>query len=106
VDRLEFLVPELLRTQIGQDSVVENVSELRMGKSRILVVGATGQIGKYIVPASVKEGHPTFFLTRPGSSASNPAKQALLAEFESLGAISLPVSKHLLCHSNVGSSLR
>lgn len=54
------------------------------------MVGATGQIGKYIVPASVKEGHPTFFLTRPGSSASSPAKQALVTEFESLGAISLP----------------
>lgn len=90
MDRLEFLVPELLRTQIGQESVAALWSELRMGKSRILVVGASGKIGKYIVPASVKEGHPTFFLTRPGSSASNPAKQALVTEFESLGAISLP----------------
>ena len=62
-----------------------------MGKSRILVVGATGEMGKYIVHASVKLGHPTFVLVRPGSS--NPAKQALLAEFQSLGATSLHVSR-------------
>ncbi|KAG0581317.1 hypothetical protein KC19_4G242300 [Ceratodon purpureus] len=59
-----------------------------MAKSRILLVGATGEIGKFMVPASVKLGHPTFVLVRPGS-ASDPAKKALLDEFESLGAVIL-----------------
>ena len=61
-----------------------------MGKSRILVVGATGEMGKFVVEASVKLGHPTFVLVRPGSG-SDPDKKALLAEFESLGAVSLHV---------------
>lgn len=60
-----------------------------MAKSRILIIGATGEIGKFMVPASVKLGHPTFLLVRPGS-ASDPAKQALLDEFQSLGATILP----------------
>jgi hypothetical protein len=55
--------------------------------SRILIVGATGEIGKYVVQASVKLGHPTFILVRPGSS--DPAKKALVAEFQSLGAITI-----------------
>lgn len=51
-------------------------------------MGATGEMGKYIVEASVKLGHPTFILVRSGS-ASDPAKKELLAGFESLGAISV-----------------
>ncbi|OMO87544.1 hypothetical protein CCACVL1_08934 [Corchorus capsularis] len=37
------------------------------GKSKILIIGATGYIGKFIVEASVKEGHPTFALVRQTS---------------------------------------
>ena len=54
-----------------------------MGKSRILVVGGTGYLGKYVVKGSVKEGHPTFVF---GAS-----KKAVVVEFESLGAIALYV---------------
>ncbi|KAE8675263.1 hypothetical protein F3Y22_tig00111689pilonHSYRG00100 [Hibiscus syriacus] len=32
------------------------------GKSKILIIGGTGYIGKFIVEASAKEGHPTFAL--------------------------------------------
>ncbi|EFJ37700.1 hypothetical protein SELMODRAFT_74219 [Selaginella moellendorffii] len=34
-------------------------------KSRILIVGATGYIGKYIATASIQSGHPTSILVRP-----------------------------------------
>lgn len=61
-----------------------------MAKSRILIVGAAGEIGKFMVPASMKLGHPTFVLVRPGSAAADPAKQALYDEFERLGATLLP----------------
>ncbi|KAL8141720.1 hypothetical protein V2J09_014752 [Rumex salicifolius] len=35
------------------------------GKSKVLVVGGTGYIGKRIVEASLKQGHETFVLRRP-----------------------------------------
>ncbi|KAD2002360.1 hypothetical protein E3N88_30830 [Mikania micrantha] len=35
-----------------------------MSKSKILVVGATGYVGKRIVKASLAQGHPTHILTR------------------------------------------
>ncbi|GMN37359.1 hypothetical protein TIFTF001_006750 [Ficus carica] len=54
------------------------------GKSRILFIGGTGYIGKFIVEASAKAGHETFALVRE-SSLSNPAKAELFARFESLG---------------------
>nr|AIB06954.1 eugenol synthase [Vanda hybrid cultivar] len=46
-------------------------------KSKILIIGGTGYIGKHVVAASVKLGHPTFVLVRP-SSASDPAKVGFL----------------------------
>ncbi|KAI0523973.1 hypothetical protein KFK09_003337 [Dendrobium nobile] len=42
-------------------------------KSKILIIGGTGYIGKHIVAASAKLGHPTFVLVRL-SSASDPSK--------------------------------
>lgn len=46
-------------------------------KSKILIIGGTGYIGKYIVSASARLGHPTFVLIRP-TSAADPAKTAFL----------------------------
>nr|AKB11752.1 eugenol synthase 2 [Gymnadenia odoratissima] len=41
--------------------------------SKVLVIGATGYIGKYLVEASVKLGHPTFALVRsPVIAAGHP----------------------------------
>ncbi|KAL3737875.1 hypothetical protein ACJRO7_019407 [Eucalyptus globulus] len=53
-------------------------------KSRVLVIGSTGSIGKFIVEASVKFGHPTFALVRE-SSLSDPAKASIAEGFKSLG---------------------
>jgi len=57
-----------------------------MGKSRILVVGATGYIGKFIAKASARLGHPTFVLVRPDTTAvPNSARKALLDSFTAAG---------------------
>ncbi|XVE93648.1 hypothetical protein REPUB_Repub01dG0212200 [Reevesia pubescens] len=53
-------------------------------KSKILVIGGTGYIGKLIVEASVKTGHPTFILVRE-STFSNPAKSKIIENFKTLG---------------------
>ncbi|KAL0561139.1 hypothetical protein IC582_001559 [Cucumis melo] len=53
-------------------------------KSKILFVGGTGYIGKFIVEASAKAGNPTYLLVRE-STLSDPAKSGLLNKFKSLG---------------------
>ncbi|KAF8027289.1 hypothetical protein BT93_E0254 [Corymbia citriodora subsp. variegata] len=53
-------------------------------KSKVLVIGATGYIGKFIVEASAKSGHPTFALLRE-SAVSDPAKAGIVEGFKSLG---------------------
>ncbi|XP_030533802.1 phenylcoumaran benzylic ether reductase Betv6-like [Rhodamnia argentea] len=53
-------------------------------KSKVLVIGGTGYIGKFIVEASAKSGHPTFALVRE-STLSNPAKANIVEGFKSLG---------------------
>ncbi|KAK6245426.1 NmrA-like domain - like 10 [Theobroma cacao] len=54
------------------------------GKSKVLIIGGTGYIGKFIVEASAKEGHPTFALVRE-SAFSDPVKGKLIDNFKSLG---------------------
>nr|B2WSN0.1 RecName: Full=Eugenol synthase 2; Short=CbEGS2 [Clarkia breweri]ABR24114.1 eugenol synthase 2 [Clarkia breweri] len=53
-------------------------------KSKILIIGGTGYIGKFIVEASVKEGHPTFALVRE-TTVSDPVKGKLVEKFQNLG---------------------
>lgn len=48
-----------------------------MGKSRILVVGATGNLGHHLVNASLAYDHPTFALVRD-STFSDPHKSHLI----------------------------
>ncbi|XXG64883.1 hypothetical protein AAC387_Pa05g2716 [Persea americana] len=48
-----------------------------MGKSRILVVGATGNLGHHLVNASLASYHPTFALVRD-SAFSDPHKSHLV----------------------------
>ncbi|KAH9533496.1 hypothetical protein CY35_18G055900 [Sphagnum magellanicum] len=57
-----------------------------MGKSKILVLGATGYIGKYIAKASARLGHPTFVVVRPDTTAvPNSARKVLLDSFTAAG---------------------
>ncbi|GAV58262.1 NmrA domain-containing protein [Cephalotus follicularis] len=53
-------------------------------KSKILFIGGTGYIGKFIVEASAKSGHPTFLLIRE-STLSSAAKSNLIDHFKTLG---------------------
>ncbi|KAM7475015.1 hypothetical protein LguiB_022258 [Lonicera macranthoides] len=53
-------------------------------KSKILIIGGTGHIGKFIVEASAKAGHPTFVLVRD-TTFSNPSKSSLLDTFKNFG---------------------
>ncbi|CAL9772190.1 unnamed protein product [Musa acuminata subsp. burmannicoides] len=53
-------------------------------KSKILIIGGTGYIGKFMVTASVRSGHPTFALIRD-STPSDPAKAKLLEDFKASG---------------------
>jgi len=55
-----------------------------MASSRILIIGGTGSIGRYVAKASIANGHPTFVLVRD-STASNPEKAQLLESFKASG---------------------
>ncbi|KAK8952471.1 hypothetical protein KSP39_PZI004722 [Platanthera zijinensis] len=62
-----------------------------MEKSRVLVVGGTGYLGRRIVGASIAEGHPTFVLHRPEIGIDIEKVQMLLS-FREQGALLLPGS--------------
>ncbi|CAI9115475.1 OLC1v1016380C1 [Oldenlandia corymbosa var. corymbosa] len=54
-------------------------------KSKILIIGGTGSIGRYVVEASLKEGHPTFVLVRESTVSSDPVKANLVETFKTSG---------------------
>lgn len=56
-----------------------------MGKSKVLVVGGTGYIGRRIVKASLAEGHETYVLQRPEIGLDIDKLQILLS-FKKQGA--------------------
>ncbi|OVA07059.1 NmrA-like [Macleaya cordata] len=53
--------------------------------TKILIIGGTGLIGKFIVEASVKSGNPTFILVRE-SIIADPVKGKLIESFKNSGA--------------------
>ncbi|XP_027152145.1 isoflavone reductase homolog PCBER-like [Coffea eugenioides] len=53
-------------------------------KSKILIIGGTGYIGKYVVEAGAKAGHPTFALVLE-NTISDPKRAAIIESFKSLG---------------------
>ncbi|PPE02193.1 hypothetical protein GOBAR_DD00791 [Gossypium barbadense] len=50
-------------------------------KSKILIIGGAGYIGKFMVEASTKLGHPTFVLVRE-RTISDPEKSKLIESFK------------------------
>ncbi|KAK2435408.1 phenylcoumaran benzylic ether reductase Betv6 [Trifolium repens] len=52
--------------------------------TKILVIGGTGYMGKFIVEASIKAGYPTFALVRE-STLSNQHKSSIIHNFNILG---------------------
>lgn len=63
-------------------------------KSKILIIGGTGTMGRYLVEGSAKAGHPTFVLVRE-TTVSDPVKAKLVDTFKSYGATPLLVSTPL-----------
>ncbi|KAG1346630.1 putative Bifunctional pinoresinol-lariciresinol reductase 1 [Cocos nucifera] len=55
------------------------------GKDRVLILGATGKIGRKLVKASIALGHPTFILFRP-ENVSNLRNCQMFMEFKMEGA--------------------
>ncbi|XP_056168635.1 isoeugenol synthase 1-like isoform X1 [Syzygium oleosum] len=58
------------------------MSKKKVEKEKILIFGASGYLGKFMVKASLSMGHPTLAYVR--SSNPDPSKQRLLHEFESM----------------------
>ncbi|KAL2324872.1 hypothetical protein Fmac_023930 [Flemingia macrophylla] len=52
---------------------------------RVLIIGATGFIGKFIAEASLASPHPTYLLLRPGPLL--PSKDPIIKAFQLKGAI-------------------
>ena len=61
-------------------------------KDRVLIIGATGFIGKFVAEASLTSEHPTCLLVRPGPLV--PSKDAIVKTFQDKGAIVIHVSDH------------
>lgn len=63
-------------------------------RSRVLVIGATGFIGKFVAEASLDSGLPTYVLLRPGPS--RPSKSDTIKSLKDKGAIILHVYMYLI----------
>ena len=63
-------------------------------KSKILIFGGTGYIGKHIVKASVSMGHPTFVYARPVTPRTPSDSVDLRREFISIGVTMIQVYTH------------
>ncbi|XP_038888446.1 phenylcoumaran benzylic ether reductase POP1-like [Benincasa hispida] len=72
-------------------------------KSKILFIGGSGYIGKFMVEASTKAGHPTYALLRD-STLSNPTKSHIINHFKSLNVIF--VSGDLCDHESLVKAIK
>ncbi|KAG6698073.1 hypothetical protein I3842_08G003700 [Carya illinoinensis] len=61
--------------------------EKEIMKSKILIFGGTGYIGKYMVKASILLGHPTYIYARPISPNTPPSNIQNRNELQSMGAV-------------------
>lgn len=61
---------------------------------RVLIIGATGFIGKFVAEASLDSGLPTYVLVRPGPS--RPSKSDTIKSLKDRGAIILHVRSSIL----------
>lgn len=57
--------------------------------SRVLIIGATGFIGRFVADASLDSGRPTYVLVR--SSVSSPSKAKITQQLQDKGAVILSV---------------
>lgn len=64
-------------------------------KSKILIIGATGYLGKYLVKGSVSPGHLIYVFVRPLKPDTDSPMLHLHREFESMGVTIFQVSKSI-----------
>lgn len=62
-----------------------------MGKSKVLIIGGTGYLGKRLVKASLAQGHETFVLSR-AEIGVDIEKVEMLISFKMMGAHLVPGS--------------
>lgn len=82
-----------------KDEVVQSMandtitSKKKTEKEKILIFGATGYLGMFMVKASISMGHPTLAYVR--SVNTDPSKQQLLREFElmNVAVVQVPMTK-------------
>ena len=74
-----------------------------MEESKILIIGSTGYIGRYLVDASLRFGHTTVVLVRERTIASNSEKAELIQAFKKSGVTVLFV--RIFFSSSSSSSL-
>lgn len=68
--------------------VIEEETKTKMEKSKVLIVGGTGYVGKRIVKASLAEGHKTYVLHRPEIGLElDIDKLQMLLSFKKQGAV-------------------
>jgi nucleoside-diphosphate-sugar epimerase len=60
-------------------------------KSKVLLIGATGYIGKFIAEASVRSGHRTFALVRD-TAPSDASKSQVVQKLKDSGVTLIQVS--------------
>lgn len=60
-------------------------------KSKVLLIGGTGYIGKFIAEASVRSGHRTFALVRD-TAPSDPSKSQIVQKLKDLGVTLIQVN--------------
>ncbi|KAH7668757.1 NAD-dependent epimerase/dehydratase domain-containing protein [Dioscorea alata] len=56
-----------------------------INKSKILIIGVTSYIGRYLVEASLSMGHPTFALVRETTMANHPDKARYIQDLKESG---------------------
>lgn len=61
-------------------------------KSRILIIGATGNLGHQLAAAALRSSHPTFALVRP-SALSDPVKSRILGTLSDAGLVIFKVAR-------------
>lgn len=70
-----------------------SIGFLSFKMNRVLIVGGTGYIGKYMAKASVSQGYPTYVLVRPATAAAPDSfKAKLFQQFKDIGIHILEVS--------------
>ncbi|GAB4837895.1 hypothetical protein Ancab_027420 [Ancistrocladus abbreviatus] len=81
--------PSSSSSALHSRSCLRDNQEDMASKSKILVIGGTGFVGKYMVEASAKAAHPTFALVRD-STLTDPSKSHIIDNFKRLGVNFLP----------------